>query len=151
MDHRRGRPARAPADTDWNRFWYGVGHGAEGIKTSALASVILFYFSQVLGLDPRLAGFALLLAVVTDGTVDMLVGAWSDSFHSRWGRRHPFMYAAIIPFALSFALIFMPPHGLGQWGLFAWLLIGALVARNAMAMFIVPYYALGVELSSDHD
>ena len=145
------KTARAPADTNRNRFWYGVGHGAEGIKTSALSSVVLFYFSQVLGLDAKLAGLAMLLAVVTDGIADVLVGAWSDTTRSRWGRRHPFMYAAAIPFALSFAAIFMAPQGLSQGALFAWLLIGALVARNAMALFIVPYYALGVELSTDHD
>lgn len=143
--------ARAPADTNANRFWYGLGHGAEGIKTSALSSVVMFYFSQVLGLDAKLAGLALLLAVVTDGIADVLVGAWSDSTHSRWGRRHPFMYAAALPFALSFAAIFLAPQGMGQGAMFAWLLIGCLIARNAMAMFIVPYYALGVELSSDHD
>jgi GPH family glycoside/pentoside/hexuronide:cation symporter len=142
---------RAPADTNINRFWYGLGHGAEGIKTSALSSVVLFYFSQVLGLDAKLAGLALLLAVVTDGIADVLIGAWSDSTRGRWGRRHPFMYAAALPFALSFAAIFLAPQGMSQGAMFAWLLIGCLIARNAMAMFIVPYYALGVELSSDHD
>lgn len=142
---------RSPADTNWNRFWYGVGHGAEGIKTSALSSVVLFYFSQVLGLDAGLAGLALLLAVVTDGVADILIGAWSDSTRSKLGRRHPFMYAAILPFAVSFAAIFLAPQGMSQGAMFAWLLIGALIARNAMALFIVPYYALGVELSTDTD
>src|SRR5690606_3076555 len=63
----------------------------------------------------------------------------------------PFMYAAALPFAVSFAFIFLAPQGMSQGAMFAWLLIGCLIARNAMAMFIVPYYALGVELSSDHD
>lgn len=32
---------------------------------------------------------------------DPLMGDISDSWHSKWGRRHPFMIAAVIPFPLS--------------------------------------------------
>lgn len=138
------------ADTAWNRIWFGVGQAAEGIKSSAMASVLLFYYSQVLGLDAKMAGFALLLATITDGVSDILVGRWSDTLHHRWGRRHPLMYAAIIPFSVSFTLLFLPPEGLGQTGLFLWLLVVALIARNAMTLFVIPHYALGAEMSSDY-
>ena len=133
------------------KFWFGFGQGAEGIKMGALTSILLFYYSQVLGLDPILTGFALLLGVVTDGISDAIIGSWSDSLVHRWGRRHPFMYAAALPFGVSFIALFVPPAGLGQWGLFFWLLGWVTVARNVMTLFVVPHYALGAELSEDHD
>jgi Na+/melibiose symporter-like transporter len=77
------------------RFWFGLGQAGEGIKTTALAAVVLFYYAQVLGLDPRLAGLALLLATATDGGRDRSVGAWCDTLRHRWGRRHLPIYASI--------------------------------------------------------
>jgi Na+/melibiose symporter-like transporter len=134
----------------WTRFWFGLGQAGEGIKTAALAAVVLSYYAQVLNLDPRLAGLALLLATATDGVSDLLVGAWSDTLRHRWGRRHPPIYASILPFGLGFMLLFAVPHGLGNAWLFCWLLGTALLARNAMTLFVVPHFALGAELSTDH-
>lgn len=138
------------ADTFSNNLWFGVGQAGEGIATTALGAILMFYFSQVLGLDPRLAGLALLIAIVTDGVSDLLVGAWSDSTRHRWGRRHPFMYASVVPFGLSFAVLFMAWPGMSEAALFAWLLCGSSIARNAMTFFVVPHYALGAEMSNDH-
>lgn len=138
------------ADSVWNRFWFGVGQAAEGIKNSALSSVLLFYYSQVLGLDAKLAGLALLLATVTDGISDIVVGRWSDTLHHQWGRRHPLMYGAVIPFSICFMLLFLPPKDMGQTALFSWLLAMALLARNAMTLFVIPHYALGAEMSRDY-
>ena len=117
-----------PADTAWNRFWYGAGQSAEGIKISVMSSVLLFYYSQVLGLEPGLAGLALLLATITDGVSDVIIGGWSDNFRHRWGRRHLLMYASILPFGISFIALFYPPEGLGQQGLFLWLLVTTLLS-----------------------
>ena len=45
-----------------------------------------------------LAGFAALLALIADAVSDPLVGQVSDNWKGRkWGRRHPFMFVAIIP------------------------------------------------------
>lgn len=142
------KPARV---SFWIKFWFGFGQGAEGIKSTALTSVLFFYYSQVLGLDPAITGFALLLGVITDGVGDSVVGSWSDGFRHKWGRRHPFMYVSIIPYGLSFAALFAPPEGLSETGLFIWLLVWVILARNFMTLFVVPHYALGAELSRDHD
>lgn len=142
---------KGPRVSFWIKFWFGFGQGAEGIKSTALTSVLFFYYSQVLGLNPALTGFALLLAVVTDGIGDAIIGSWSDGFRHKWGRRHPFMYASIVPYGLSFAALFAPPAGLSDSGLFVWLLVWAILARNFMTLFVVPHYALGAELSHDHD
>ncbi|MEI9987320.1 MAG: MFS transporter [Aliidongia sp.] len=38
-------------------------------------------------------GFALLIVLMVDACLDPIIGNWSDRTHSRWGRRHPFLYA----------------------------------------------------------
>jgi glycoside/pentoside/hexuronide:cation symporter, GPH family len=87
---------------------------------------------------------------VWDAVTDPLAGSMSDNWHSRFGRRHPFMYASIIPLALSFYLLLNPPE-LGEWGLFLWLLTFAMLARGAMTLYYVPHVALGAELSTNFE
>lgn len=129
---------------------YGVGQLAEGVKSTAFSVFLLYYYNQVLGLSGAWTGLALGLATVFDAIIDPFMGSISDSFRHRWGRRHLFMYAAVLPLAISFALLFVPPAGLGEGGLFAWLLLCTMAVRAAMTLYGVPHMALGAELSTDY-
>ena len=129
---------------------YGVGQLAEGVKSTAFSVFLLFYYNQVLGLPGAWTGLALGLATVFDAVIDPFMGSVSDSFRHRWGRRHLFMYAAVLPLAVSFMLLFVPPAGLGEAGLFGWLLVCTMAVRAAMTLYGVPHMALGAELSSDY-
>jgi len=132
------------------KVFYGIGQHAEGIKGAAFSMALLFYYTQVLGLKGSLAGLALFLALCCDAVTDPIAGWISDNFRSRWGRRHPFMYASAIPLAVCFYLVFAPPVGLGQVALFAWLLFFAIATRISMTLFHVPHMALGAELTEDY-
>ena len=98
---------------------YGIGQIAEGIKNNSFEFFLFFYYNQVLGLSGTLAGAAVAIALLADAISDPVAGSLSDSLHSRWGRRHPFMYASAAPLAVCFYLVFTPPAGLGETGLFA--------------------------------
>ncbi len=133
------------------RIFYAIGQMPEGIKSAAFGFFLLFYYNQVLGLSGTLAGLALFIALCFDAVSDPLVGSVSDFARSRWGRRHPFMYGAAVPFALSFFLLFTPPVGLSDTGLFFWLLTFAVLTRTAMTFYQVPYLSMGAELTEDYD
>lgn len=142
-------PARATLDVR-TKFAYGVGQVAEGIKSRGFDYVAFFYFTQVLGLSGSLAGTAVALALVFDAVSDPAAGYLSDNWQSRLGRRHPFMYGAAVPLAVCWFLLFMPPSGLGQAGLFCWFLGFAVLVRGSMTLYSVPHMALGAELSDDY-
>lgn len=131
---------------------YGIGQLAEGLKNTAMATFVLFYYNQVLGLPGTLAGLAVGIALVFDALTDPVAGSVSDNFDSRLGRRHPFIYASAVPLAVAFFLMFLPPVSvLGQWGLFAWLTVTVVLTRAAMTLFHVPHIALGAELTDDYE
>jgi Na+/melibiose symporter-like transporter len=132
------------------KLYYGLGQAAQGIKDGAFQLFLFFFYSQVLGLSPSLAGLAALLALVVDAVTDPLVGAISDASHSRWGRRHPFMVLSAVPFGLLFFLLFSPPDALSQWGLFAWFLGFSIAVRVALTFFFVPHMSLGAEMTTDY-
>lgn len=129
---------------------YGIGQMADGVKQGAFITFLFFYYNQVLGLSGSLAGTASLLALSVDAITDPMIGRISDRWQSRWGRRHPFMLAGAIPFGIAVALLFNPPAGLDQWGLFAWLLGGAVAVRLMLTLFFVPHLSLGAELVTDY-
>ena len=134
-----------------SKLSFGLGSAAEGIKNVAFSLFLLFLYVQVHGLSASLAGIALFIALCFDAISDPVAGYISDASRSKWGRRHPFMYAAAIPLAVSFYFVFTPPEGLSQWALFAWLTGFAILTRGAMTLYFVPHIALGAELSEDYE
>ena len=132
------------------KLCYGVGQLSDGVKQASFSTFLFFYYNQVLGLSGSLAGLAALLALVVDAVTDPMVGQWSDRFSSRWGRRHPFMLAGAIPFGIAIVALFSPPVGLGETGLFCWMLGGAISVRLMLTLFFVPHLSLGAELVTDY-
>lgn len=133
------------------RIFYGLGAIVEGAKNTIFNVFLMFYFTQARGLSPALAGTAILLALCVDAVTDPLMGSISDNHHSRWGRRHPFMYAAAIPMSLSFYLLFHSPDSLGQMGLFAWMVIFSVLVRVFMTLYVIPRDCMVPELTDDYD
>lgn len=109
------------------------------------------FYTQIIGVPAPMVGLALTLALVLDAVLDPIVGYWSDNFHSKWGRRHPFMYASAIPVAVSFFLLWTPPRGWSHDALFWYLLTFAILTRAALTFFETPNAALGPELTKDYD
>jgi len=140
-----------PKITTGSRWAYGSGGAGYGVLYNA-HYFVLVYYSQVLGLDPGLAGLAVGIGLVFDAITDPLIGYLSDSTRSKWGRRHPWLYASILPLGASFYFLWHPPGFVaGDALLFTWLLVCNVSMRTALTMFLVPAYAIVAELTSDYD
>jgi Na+/melibiose symporter-like transporter len=94
---------------------------------------------------------ALLIALVVDAISDPVVGYWSDNMRTRFGRRHPFMYASLIPVAVTYYFTWNPPAGVSGNDLFIWLLACTILVRLSFTFFDVPSTALAAELTQDYD
>lgn len=128
---------------------YAIGASAETIFFVAFSSFNFFFYTNLLGLSGTLTGLAITLCLILDAVSDPLIGAVSDRWRSKLGRRHPFMYAAPVPVMLSLYFLYAPPENLGQLGLFAWLTVSVFIMQTSFTLFHVPHLALGAELSSD--
>lgn len=144
------RDVRKRALSRMSKFNQGLGAIPDTILNYVFGTFILLYYNQILGLDAFLVSLALGVAIVIDAVIDPTVATVSDSLHTRWGRRHPLMLAGSVVFGFTTFLVFAPPHGLGQWGLFVWLLVFVLLTRAAMSIYFVPWAAIAAELSDDY-
>ena len=133
------------------RIAYGVGGAAGGIKNNGFDYVLLLFYSQVLGLSAVLVAAALWIALVVDAVSDPIIGYWSDNARTKFGRRHPFMYTAMVPVAVAYFFVWNPPEGLAGMNLFGWLLTFTIAVRLMYTLFEVPSHALAAELSQDYD
>ncbi len=148
------RPPAVPAEEPvplGAQVAYGFGSVAEGVKNTAFNTFLLFYYNAVLGLSGTLSGAAIFLALCVDAVTDPLVGSLSDNLHSRWGRRHPYMYASAVPMGVSMWLLFNPPASLGETGLFVWFTTFAVAVRTSMTFYSIPSNSMVAELTSSYD
>jgi glycoside/pentoside/hexuronide:cation symporter, GPH family len=128
---------------------YGVGAMAYGIKDNGFSVFLLLYYNQVVGLPAGLVGSVIAVALIFDAMIDPLIGVLSDRTHTRWGRRHPWLYASAIPIALTWMLLWFPPQG-STATVLGWLLVTAVLARAAIATNEVPSLAMAPELTLDY-
>ena len=121
------------------------------MKDNGFQVLLLLYYNQALGLSASLVGFAVMIALIWDAVSDPVVGRMSDNLRSRWGRRHPFMYAAALPVAVSYYFLWNPPAGLQGDGLFYYLLVLMICIRGFISFYEIPSSALVVDLTEDYD
>ncbi|HBX00451.1 MAG TPA: hypothetical protein DEF77_05840 [Gammaproteobacteria bacterium] len=122
----------------------------EAVVTAGGIATVLFY-NQLLGVSPALVGTAFLIASAFDALSDPLIGAITDRFRSKLGRRHPFMFASAIPIGVSFYFLYQPANGLTETGYFIWLCVFLILLRLSQTLYLIPHDALGAELTDDYE
>ncbi|MEL7219514.1 MAG: MFS transporter, partial [Pseudomonadota bacterium] len=128
---------------------HGFGAVAFGVKDIGFQFFLLFYYSQVMGMDASLVSLALLCALLIDAVVDPILGNLSDRTYTKWGRRLPWLYAAPIPLAFAWVVLWSAPGGSVPT---FWELLGiAVVVRVLLSCCEVPSASLIPEITADYD
>ena len=130
---------------------WAIGSVADVYMSNALNYLAFPIYNMGLGVDPRLLGWALGLPRIWDALSDPLMGNISDNTHTRWGRRRPFIFIGAILCAVMFGLIWSPPTSLSVKAV-GWYFMGmTFLYYTAYTIFVVPWGALGLELTTDYN
>lgn len=142
--------ARPPLN--WSaKLAYALGGVAYGVKGNGFSYFLMLCYGQAFGLPSEQVGLALMLAFLFDAFSDPLVGYLSDNTKSPLGRRHTYMYGAVIPIGIAYWALWNPPAGLSETGLFWYLVALAISVRLIITFYEVPCTALNAELTQDYD
>ena len=117
---------------------------------SAVVALILPIYNIGFGVSAIWLGIATAIPRFLDAFVDPWMGNVSDNTQSRWGRRRPYMLGGLIVCSILFPLLWMPPFA-GEVGRLAWFFTIYVLFTLAYTAFVVPYTALGIELTTDYD
>jgi GPH family glycoside/pentoside/hexuronide:cation symporter len=134
------------------KLFYGVADSGIAMLTASLQFFLLFFYTDVLGIDPGLAGTALLVSKLTwDAINDPLFGYISDRTRSRWGRRRPYLLFGAVPLGLAVWLLYSIPSGLTGAAAFLTILFTFWLFDTLHTMVQVAYSSLTPELTHDYD
>jgi Na+/melibiose symporter-like transporter len=126
-------------------------YAAPGVPLAALTLPVYIYlpafYAEDLGLGLALVGGLLLAARLFDVVTDPIVGALSDRWQTRWGRRRPWLVAGLPLMLLAMFQLFLPPDGAGAAHLVGW----TLALYLGWTIVLLPYAAWGAELSGDYN
>jgi GPH family glycoside/pentoside/hexuronide:cation symporter len=141
--------ARLPLRT---KFMWALGSLGDNYAGNTIGQLKDPVYTVALGVPPELTGWALSLPRLLDAFFDPVVGLWSDRSRGRWGRRRPFIFVGAIALGFAMVLLWLPPAGRvwSHWALAGYFLVASMLYYAAYSIFLVPYRALGLELTSDY-
>ncbi|WP_326522842.1 MFS transporter [Sphingomonas sp.] len=122
---------------------YGLTIAANGISV-----LLLYFYVDVVGIDPYFAGAVLFGGTLIDGVGNFLVSWLSARFENRLGRYRPFLFYMTVPLAVFFACLFIAPTSLSSWSL-AWVVFVHAGYRICFAFTSMPHSALISTMSND--
>ncbi len=136
----------------WTKLKFGVGDFGVSLVFALLQFYMLFYYTDVVGINPGIAGTAILVGKLTwDMVNDVLFGYIEDKTSSRWGRRRPYIILCPIPLALSFWLLLSLPAGMSDLAAF-FAIIGTFILFDTFnTLLSTAYSAMTAELTTDYD
>jgi glycoside/pentoside/hexuronide:cation symporter, GPH family len=135
---------------------FGAGDMGPAITANVLAFFLMFFFTNVAGLNAGLAGWVLMIGKVFDAVNDPFVGVMSDRTKSKWGRRLPWLLYGAVPFGVLFFLQWLVPTfsadpGINQWLLFAYYVAIGILFNIFYTIVNLPYTALTPEITQDYN
>lgn len=143
-------PAMAGApQLGWSaRIGYGIGDFAFNLFFTTASLFLLFYYTDVLGLTPAVAGWVFAGALIWDAVFDPWIGYLASRTRSRWGRYRPYVLFGALPLAGSWALMFLPTGFTGT-ALVVFAVATHVLFRTFYAVVGMPFLALSAVLTRD--
>lgn len=145
--------SQLPQNTDrklslTTRYGYGAASIADTIILDFVSAFFLFFLTNIVGLNPALAGSVALVSVLWDAITDPIIGNIADKSTARHGKYRRFVFISILPVLVTSVLLFTKVH-FGGAGTFIYYLVVAMLYYTAYTVFNIPYMALGSSLTSN--
>jgi GPH family glycoside/pentoside/hexuronide:cation symporter len=132
------------------KLFFSTGDLATSIPLAILMFFQLYFLTDVAGLRPDLAGWAVGIGKLWDAVNDPLVGLLSDRVRSRFGRRRVMLLVFAAPLGLSFMLMWLVPP-FSPLGLMVYYTLTFIMFDTLFTIIHVSYNAMTPELTRDYD
>jgi GPH family glycoside/pentoside/hexuronide:cation symporter len=132
------------------KLLFSTGDLSTSIPLAILMFFQLYFLTDVAGLRPDYAGWAIGASRLWDAVNDPLFGLLSDRIRTRWGRRRVLLLFGSVPLGFFFTLMWIVP-ALDQVWLAVYYAMTFILFDTAFTVVHVGYNALTPELTSDYD
>ena len=132
------------------RAGYGIGDYAICLYWSGVGLYLLYFYTDVVGISPLLAGWIYALGIGWDAITDPYMGYIAERTRTKMGSYRPYILFGSIPLAFSFVLLFWVPPFEGNF-LFIFLIMVNLFHRTCFTIVSVPYSSLTARITDDSE
>jgi len=130
------------------KLGYGAGDFGANLVFQMVNIYIMFFFTDVFGIEPAVAGVIFFVSKIWDGVNDPVMGYISDRTRTRWGSKRPWLLFGALPLAAAFIMLFsapdISPAAKPWYGLVAFILV-----CTAYTVVNIPYGALTAAMTLD--
>jgi GPH family glycoside/pentoside/hexuronide:cation symporter len=135
--------------TRW-KLLFSAGDLAVSVPLAILMFFQLYFMTDVAGLRPDYAAWAIIAGRVWDAVNDPWFGIVSDRIRSRFGRRRVILLFGAVPLGVGFALMWQVPP-LAPLALTVYYGLTFILFNSAFTFIRIGYYAMVPELTGDYD
>jgi glycoside/pentoside/hexuronide:cation symporter, GPH family len=149
VKEKTGSAGKVQFSAGW-KILFSAGDISISVPLAILMFFQLFFMTDVAGLRPDYAAWAVMIGRFWDAVNDPWFGILSDRIKTRWGRRRTIMLFGAVPIGVGFALMWQVPP-FSPLGLTAYYTLTFIVFNSAFTFIRIGYYAMVPELTSDYD
>ena len=132
------------------KFGYGLGDMASNIVYQAVINVLMYFYTDVYGIEAAAAGTLMVVVRFFDAITDPIMGGIADRTRTRWGRYRPWMLGFAIPYGMLAVAAFVTPDvAPGTKLVYAYISYALLM--TAYTAVNIPYSALAGVMTADKD
>jgi GPH family glycoside/pentoside/hexuronide:cation symporter len=142
--------------TTRERVLYSAFNGADYLIKNIIGKYMFFFYTTTFAINPLWLAFWQPALKIFDVITDPLVGEWSDRTRTKMGKRRPWILVGSIALGIVFPMAWMPTFVMfwdplpSVMSIFIYFMLFKLLYYITHTVAVVPYYALGAELSTDY-
>lgn len=121
---------------------YGLGAVGKDMVYMLSASYVLYYYQDLLGVNPFAMGVILLVARVFDAFNDPIMGIIVAKTRTRWGKFRPWLFIGTLLNAVVLYLLFSAPPALDGAGMVAYAAVVYILWGVTYTMMDIPYWSM---------
>jgi len=137
--------------TFWQKLGFGVGDIYGGGSFIVIGIYYLNFLTDVVRINPALAGTVFLISKIYDAITDPFEGIMADRTRTPLGRRRPYLLAGIVLVFLSFFALWYPVDYPKEAQRFIFVVLAYLFFSTVVSIVKLSYNALAAELTLDYD
>lgn len=127
---------------------YGLGDFGLNIYWQTLSLFLVFWYTTVVGIDPKIAGTIFFIGMAWDAISDPIMASLAERVQTRFGTYRPFLLFGSVFTAIAFVFLFWVPPFSG-WPQIAMLILACLFFRTTYTIVAIPYSAMASRITYD--
>lgn len=132
------------------KFAYGLGDFASNIMWAPAAALLLYYYTEFVGVNIAIVATIMFFSRFLDGFSDLFVGWLVERTNSPYGKTRVWILRMIVPFFIAIVAMFSVPSGMGETFKYVYIFFSYNFAITVVYTAInLPYGALTTAITSD--